>query len=123
MPRGKKICPECSTEQGVRTFVCQCGYDFSAAKEKREKAAAEEKKAKTQSKEKTAHVAEKQYDIPEYCPPPKMTKRDHAQEVIDRGRAKLWLSFHDSGASWASWSHIDWDYIREHVRKEKIHET
>jgi hypothetical protein len=26
--RGIKICPKCSTENGVRTFVCKCGHNF-----------------------------------------------------------------------------------------------
>ena len=26
--RGKKTCPSCSKQQGVRTFVCECGHEF-----------------------------------------------------------------------------------------------
>ena len=28
MPRGKKICPECSLELGIRKAICNCGYTF-----------------------------------------------------------------------------------------------
>lgn len=28
MSRGKKKCPDCGTEQGVRTWTCSCGHEF-----------------------------------------------------------------------------------------------
>lgn len=28
MPKGKKVCPKCSAEVGVRTSVCKCGHEF-----------------------------------------------------------------------------------------------
>ena len=28
MPRGKKKCPECNKLNGVRSFVCECGYVY-----------------------------------------------------------------------------------------------
>jgi hypothetical protein len=28
MPKGKKICPQCQAELGVRTKVCECGHEF-----------------------------------------------------------------------------------------------
>lgn len=36
MPRGKKTCPDCGIENGVRTSICGCGHRFSsnASKEK-----------------------------------------------------------------------------------------
>jgi len=29
MPKGKKVCPECGIESGVRTSTCGCGHRFS----------------------------------------------------------------------------------------------
>lgn len=28
MPKGKKICPKCNSEHGVRTKLCECGHSF-----------------------------------------------------------------------------------------------
>ena len=37
MPRGKKICPECNTENGVRSFCCHsCGYEFHFWRKRKE---------------------------------------------------------------------------------------
>ena len=32
MPKGKKSCPECNTETGVRSYECECGYRFPMKK-------------------------------------------------------------------------------------------
>jgi hypothetical protein len=34
MPKGKKICPKCNAELGVRTTQCSCGYNFGEAPQK-----------------------------------------------------------------------------------------
>lgn len=33
MPKGKKICPDCGIENGVRTSICRCGHRFLSKKE------------------------------------------------------------------------------------------
>lgn len=33
MPKGKKICPGCGIENGVRTSICRCGHRFLSKKE------------------------------------------------------------------------------------------
>jgi hypothetical protein len=33
--RGIKICPKCNTENGVRTFVCKCNYNFFPGQERK----------------------------------------------------------------------------------------
>ena len=43
MPRGKKLCPECSLEFGARKTVCDCGYVFSAKVNKKPKSKPEKK--------------------------------------------------------------------------------
>lgn len=32
MPKGKKTCPDCGVEAGVRTSVCKCGHRFTSKK-------------------------------------------------------------------------------------------
>jgi hypothetical protein len=37
MAKGRKSCPECNTEVGIRTFECSCGYNFYPGKERKVK--------------------------------------------------------------------------------------
>lgn len=50
MPKGKKTCPDCGIETGVRTSVCKCGHRFAASKSvESSKSAVESSKQKTDS--------------------------------------------------------------------------
>ena len=37
MPKGKKVCPECSKEHGARKRKCECGYEFGSKQERNTK--------------------------------------------------------------------------------------
>ena len=47
MPKGKKVCPKCSAECGVRSASCEkCGYNFAAGKADKKAPAAKKPAAK-----------------------------------------------------------------------------
>jgi len=51
MPKGKKTCPECQAELGVRTKVCACGYAFPVKEKKQKTQAGKRTKKSDDSKE------------------------------------------------------------------------
>ena len=115
MPRGKKICPSCSTECGVRTGVCECGHDFSSSPKKEN--GGEDKKKKKKNKKKDieqmssmtkdliAHVA-----LNPYVEQERLSPDEHAERILSYGseRAKSLLRQHRSGSTW---SHVNWKKV------------
>jgi len=110
--RGIKKCPECNTEQGVRTRVCACSFDFVAAKEKKE--AAKDNKPEKQEKPRKEEYVDPRVKalgcLPPYEAPDEMTPKDHAKRILgygkDRARNLLALALNNK-----NWSHVDWDVV------------
>ncbi len=126
MPRGKKTCPDCNTELGVRTHNCpECQYDFSSAKKEKystEKKKKEEKKngndngngnGKTEKvspvvAELLAHVEENPY-----VEPKEMDRDDHADRVLSYGENRAKNLLHLSGKG--GWGHVNWQRVEEGI--------
>lgn len=102
MPRGKKICPDCSTECGARTGKCECGYSFSSS-EKKGNGKEECVSAKTQ--ELLDYVA-----LNPYVEPERMSADEHADRILGYGNnaALNLLRQHRSGNNW---THVNWNRV------------
>jgi len=110
MPRGKKICPGCSTECGVRAGKCECGHNFSSAKkenggEEKQKMKKELEQMSSMTKELLAHQALNPYQEIEH-----LTPDEHADRILGYGteRATNLLKQHRSGETW---SHVNWKKV------------
>jgi uncharacterized Zn finger protein (UPF0148 family) len=126
MPRGKKICPDCNTELGVRTGTCpKCSFDFSSRKkekevEEREEIQDQEEKVEgprsREARELLVHMMAHPVNIAK-----KMSPREHAQRVLDQGKesALSLLRLHNYGNKW---SHVDWKYVAEKLGEETVPE-
>lgn len=124
MPRGKKTCPDCNTELGVRTYNCpKCQYDFSSAKKEKYEIKKQEKEEKKNGNgdsngkvekispivaELLRHEAENPYVAPE-----KMNRDEHADRVLSYGkdRAKNLLHLSKEGG----WGHVNWKKVEEEI--------
>ncbi len=117
MPKGKKTCPECSLELGVRTRICPgCGFDFSSRKKE---------KPSTEKKEKKNGNGKKEYISPEiaellkhseensYIAPKKLCSDEHADRILSFGkdRAKNLLQLSKGGG----WKHVNWKRVEEGI--------
>jgi hypothetical protein len=115
--RGKKNCPGCKKELGVRTFICpDCKYNFYEAKEKNtaeEKQDVKiEKKGKKEKKEKVVDpkIQEMLDNLPTYVAPIRLSSQEHAQRVLsygeNRARHLLKHARHEH-----CWGHVDWKVV------------
>ena len=113
MARGKKNCPECKITVGCRTLKCSCGHIFVKV-EKKEVV-----------KKKRLRVVEKDNEEENWVPPfpmpdakefKKTTPLDHAKRILSYGkkRASMLLA-----CSRGTWSHVDWDYVKEELGIKK----
>jgi len=108
MARGKRKCPKCSTEQGVRVLVCiSCNYSF-----------ADNRKPKEEPKAKKADVVEKvnplltsiRKNVPAHIPLIKTTPADHAERILSYGKERATILC--KLAQWSgSWKHVDWSMV------------
>lgn len=140
MPKGKKTCPECSTEMTAITRECPtCGYDFSAAKKIRdeqllakqeEKRRIREEKRKQTEEEKEQKKKDKKPTKQEYINPvvvdmlatmdfsteekKKMTPIAHAKRILKYGTERA-SNLLKQAKSLKTWSHVDWEYVEERI--------
>jgi len=117
MPRGKKICPECSEVNGLRVITCSCGYAFTFKKAKVRKS----RKVKNdsdgeQQEESYKGINLKNYFVEANEEPDKISPRDHAIRILSYGRERAASLFHLAKKN-HSWSHVDWDYVEEQLEK------
>jgi len=139
MARGKKICKSCNTEQGVRSLVCQCGFDFVEDKRKRDfqnrelkqqkeekkqlkdKIKREEKEKKQEEKEakkqqKNPIVENKNFFIPpDYEKTDKLSSKENAERILSYGKERARSLLNQSRLS-KTWNHVDWKIVEEGVR-------
>ena len=118
MPKGKKTCPECKKEQGVRVHTCDCGYDFKAHPKKyikKEKKVKEEKEVKDSAIYK--EVMENATSIFAGHMVSKLTPIEHAERILKLGseRAQLLHRIHKTHI--CKWDHVDWNYVEEELNK------
>jgi len=113
MSRGKKICPKCSTELGVRSSTCtKCNHNFSSPKKidvaPKEKSGKKEEKPSTKIQALLDHVRDHPYKAP-----PKITPDEHAERILSYGkkRAKLLLKLSNG-----KWSHVNWKKVEEGLK-------
>lgn len=111
MPRGKKICPSCSTECGVRTSICKCSHNFSSVPKKEN--GGEEKKTNEKKPEYVSPKTQELLDhvaLNPYVEPEKMSADEHADRILAYGKnaALNLLRQHRSGNSW---SHVNWNRV------------
>jgi len=135
--RGRKRCPGCNKIVGGRTVTCYCGFDFGIAKIRNMKIKTEPvtpnaltPNALTPNGDKIVAVPNKVTKISltdrlaaemknyVYTPPVIKTKREHAQEIIDRGHDRA-LFMYNYARTHKLWSHVDWDYIAEQLGIKK----
>lgn len=118
MPRGKKTCPECSTELGVRTYICpQCEFDFSSRK--KEIVSKIEKKKDRDKNGKKEHISSATTELlgyaegHPYIAPKKLTPDEHADRILSYGknRAKNLLGLSKNGG----WKHVNWNGVEEKI--------
>lgn len=142
--QGKKQCPSCSAIIAGIVKVChQCSFDFVPGIEKKKRDKEDKKKEKLRKKEERIENRRKRIEekkrkrqksgekggerispitakllaeVGDYEESPRLTKREHAERVLEYGekRARLLLETHDVHKCW---SHIDWDVVREGVEK------
>ena len=102
MGRGKKTCPECSTELGARTLKCtSCGYEYGA------------KQAKTTEPVKTTQVMDAKVLVEAGKTIRRTSSKEHAKRILGYGKERasaLLLQSRRQG-----WGHVDWDYVKEHI--------
>ncbi len=117
MPRGKKTCPECSTELGVRTYNCpKCGFDFSSVKKEIVSKVEEKKKNGNGKKE---HISPATAELLEYAEghpyvaPKKLSPDENADRILGFGvdRAKNLLQLSKNGG----WKHVNWNRVEEGI--------
>ena len=114
--RGRKRCPDCTKIVGGRLERCYCGFDFVSRKKEVDKLREKEKVEKAKKKEvEPKHIspltAQLLVELGEYEESPDMTKREHAERILEnRDSAKILLLQHRIHHCW---SHVDWDYVEE----------
>ena len=108
MPRGKKICPECKKENGVRTFTCECGFDFSSIPKK----IIEKKKIKKEKIPLDKIIGPLETFVAAGEEIEKISPRKHAKRILALGKDRAFLL---SQQSKGRWSHVDWDYVKEQL--------
>jgi hypothetical protein len=107
MPRGKKICPACSTECGIRTVTCKCNHTFSFSA----------KKGNGDKKKKTEYISPATQELLEhvalnpYVEPEKMNSDDHANRILSYGKDRALNLLRQSKNS--TWSHVNWKKVEE----------
>jgi len=121
MARGKKKCPGCSEELGLRTYKCpKCGYDFTASKKVSKAPVLEEKKqdvAPSQPVKKSyfERVLSKEHGRIEYSDLVYLTPQEHADRILGYGkeRASILFNLH----KWqGGWNHVDWKRVEEGLK-------
>jgi len=113
--RGKKDCPGCNTEMGVRTRICPtCEFDFSTIKKK---VVEKKKKEVVELKEEVVKEVAPAIQLPafEYKPVSYYSPMEHANKILGYGkeRALNLLKCHISGQTW---SHVDWKIVEEGLK-------
>jgi len=122
MPLGKKICPNCNTEIGARAYTCkECGFDFSAAKLKREEERYDRLKREKEEREMTPvgekmspEVARLMQEAKPYEAPKKLTPKDHAERILGYGKDKAEALYRLAKAH-HYWSHVNWDVVEQGI--------
>jgi hypothetical protein len=136
--RGRKQCPNCQKIVGVRTRVCECGYNFSIKSSKTSKKAPvteinssepTEENSEENSEEsldvapKTKREIENEEIIAYFNAHPheasrKMTKREYAEEILSKGTHRALFLFNYARRH-KVWPHVDWDHVAEQLGIEE----
>lgn len=134
MPLGKKICPNCKKELGVRTGICpDCQHDFS----KKKIIISPIKETVDYKKEETKKIKVVEEDVeekkvirnPYFTPEDEIiaksgrigisyTGEEHADRILAMGerKARSLLMGHNTGNTW---SHVNWKYLEEKLNEQK----
>ena len=112
MARGKKICPKCSTETGVRSSTCEkCKHIFSSPKKidvaPKEKPEKKEEYVSVRTTELLEHVKNNPY-----VAAPRMTADEHAKRILEYGKERA-TNLYKQHKSGNTWNHINWKKIEE----------
>jgi len=135
MPLGKKICPNCKKELGVRTGICpDCQHDFSKKKiiispnketvDSNKKEEIKRIKVVKEDLEEKKHIRDP-YSTPDdevIARPGKnvtnYTGEEHADRILAMGerKARSLLMAHNTGNTW---SHVNWKYLEEKLNEQR----
>ena len=125
--RGRKICPNCKVESGVRKHVCECGYDFILCKisSKAVEKVDESIKVIVEQAEVSSNISLERKEKREMLlsgpevvaavgrESNPMTKREHADRILGYGKSRATNLLRCAGKG--TWTHVDWDYVKEQL--------
>lgn len=103
MPRGKKRCLSCNSDNGVRASVCkECGVEFSI-----KESIKETKKVSPERQLRSLDVA-----VPAGVAPKKLSSKGHAKRILGYGKERASLLL-QSSKMLKCWSHVDWSIVEK----------
>lgn len=108
MPRGRKTCHKCKKEQGVRTYICECGYNFS--ENKKEPTIKKKEKKEEEISPLVKEILEANIPTPkEYKG---MSPKEHAKRILNYGKKRASTLLLLARVN-KYWKHVDWDVVEQ----------